>query len=60
MMKRRCSGVAMLTRPEPAIRLLINRRQSGLIASLYPRPDILLQGIDQSAGCFRPSSETVD
>ncbi len=50
----------MLTRPEPAIRLLINRRQSGLIASLYPRPDILLQGIDQSAGCFRPSSETVD
>ena len=31
----------------------------GLIAELYKQPDILLQGIDQTSGCFRPSSETL-
>ena len=49
----------MLTRPGVSIRLLINRNLSGLIAELYDRPDILLQGIDQSSGSFRPSSETL-
>lgn len=49
----------MLTRPGVSIRLLINRNLSGLIAELYNRPDILLQGIDQVSGSFRPSSETL-
>ncbi|MDO5675043.1 MAG: hypothetical protein Q4G66_09030 [bacterium] len=49
----------MLTRPGVSIRLLINRNLSGLIAELYDRPDILLQGIDQGRGSFRPSSETL-
>lgn len=49
----------MLTLPGVALRLLINRQQSGLIASLYPRPDILLQGIDLARGCFIPSRDSV-
>ena len=49
----------MLTRPGVSIRLLINRNSDGLIASLYERPDILLQGLDQKRGCFRPFRETV-
>ncbi len=49
----------MLTRPGVTLRLLINRQLPGLIAELYKQPDILLQGIDQTSGCFRPSSETL-
>ena len=49
----------MLIRPGVSIRLLINRNSTGLIASLYERPDILLQGLDQKRGCFRPFRETV-
>ncbi len=49
----------MLTRPGATLRLLINRNLSGLIAELYHRPDILLQGVDQRSGSFRPSSETL-
>ena len=49
----------MLTRPGVTLRLLINRQLPGLIAELYQQPDILLQGIDQTSGCFRPSSETL-
>ena len=49
----------MLTRPGVCLRLLINRNLSGLIGKLYQRPDILLQGIDQRNGCFRPSRESV-
>ena len=50
----------MLVRPGLSLRLLINRNLSGLIAELYQRPDILLQGIDQREGCFRPSSKTIN
>ncbi|MGD9950278.1 MAG: hypothetical protein AB7U29_17640 [Desulfobulbus sp.] len=49
----------MLTLPDVPIRLLINRRQSGLIASLYQQPGILLQGVDLTKGCFRPSRDSV-
>lgn len=49
----------MLTRPGVTLRLLINRQLSGLIAELYQHPDILLQGIDQRSGRFRPSRESV-
>ncbi|NLX17929.1 MAG: hypothetical protein GXY53_01405 [Desulfobulbus sp.] len=49
----------MLTLPGAEIRLLINRRQSGLISNLYTDPGILLQGLDLANGRFRPSRETV-
>jgi len=49
----------MLTLPNVPIRLLINRQQSGLIASLYQHPGILLQGVDLAKGCFRPSRDSV-
>ena len=49
----------MLTRPGVCLRLLINRNLSGLIGKLYQRPDILLQGIDQRNGCFRPSRQSI-
>jgi phosphoserine phosphatase len=49
----------MLTLPGVAIRLLINRQQNGLIASLYQQPGILLQGVDLSRGCFRPSRDSI-
>ncbi len=49
----------MLTLPNVPIRLLINRQQKGLIASLYQHPGILLQGLDLSKGCFRPSRDSV-
>lgn len=49
----------MLTLPEVPIRLLINRRQNGLISTLYQDPAILLQGIDLTHGCFRPSRESI-
>lgn len=49
----------MLTLPGVALRLLINRQQNGLIASLYKRPDILLQGIDLARGRFIPSRDSV-
>ncbi|MGE4558973.1 MAG: hypothetical protein AB7E77_02125 [Desulfobulbus sp.] len=49
----------MLTLPDVAIRLLINRQQSGLIASLYRQPGILLQGVDLTKGCFRPSRDSI-
>ncbi|QQG65360.1 haloacid dehalogenase-like hydrolase [Desulfobulbus oligotrophicus] len=49
----------MLTLPTADIRLLINRRQSGLISSLYTDPRILLQGLDLTNGRFRPSRETI-
>lgn len=49
----------MLTLPEVEIRLLINRRQRSLIASLYDDPRILLQGVDLSTGRFRPSRESI-
>jgi phosphoserine phosphatase len=49
----------MLTLPGVDIRLLINRRQNGLISSLYQDPRILLQGLDLDAGRFRPSRESI-
>ncbi|MDD2464562.1 MAG: hypothetical protein PHI97_11250 [Desulfobulbus sp.] len=49
----------MLTLPDVPIRLLINRRQSGLIASLYQSPGVLLQGVDLTKGCFRPSRDSI-
>lgn len=49
----------MLTLPGIDIRLLLNRRQSGLISTLYHNPDILLQGLDLTTGRFRPSRETI-
>jgi len=49
----------MLTLPGVDIRLLLNRRQSGLISSLYQDPRILLQGLDLDTGCFRPSRESI-
>jgi len=49
----------MLTLPGVAIRLLINRRQTGLISTLYQDPSILLQGLDLTTGRFRPSRESV-
>ena len=49
----------MLTRPDAKLRLLINRKQKGLIAQLYTDPEVLLQGVDTERGCFRPSRETI-
>ncbi len=49
----------MLTLPGVAIRLLINRNQTGLISTLYHEPDILLQGLDLQTGRFRPFRESV-
>ena len=49
----------MLTLPGVDIRLLINRRQRGLISSLYQDPRILLQGLDLTSGRFRPSRESI-
>jgi phosphoserine phosphatase len=49
----------MLTLPGVAIRLLINRRQTGLISTLYQDPSILLQGLDLTTGSFRPSRESI-
>ncbi len=48
----------MLTLPEVDIRLLVNRNQSGLISTLYQDPRILLQGLDQATGRFRPFRES--
>ncbi|MGI6656959.1 MAG: haloacid dehalogenase-like hydrolase [Desulfobulbus sp.] len=48
----------MLTLPGVRLRLLINRQQSGMISSLYHRPDILLQGVDLATGRFVPSRES--
>jgi phosphoserine phosphatase len=49
----------MLTLPGVDIRLLINRRQSGLISSLYQDPRVFLQGLDLNSGRFRPSRESI-
>lgn len=49
----------MLTLPAVAVRLLLNRNQSGLISTLYQDPDILLQGLDLRTGCFRPWRESI-
>lgn len=49
----------MLTLPEVAIRLLINRNQTGLISTLYQDPRILLQGLDLRTGQFRPFRESL-
>ena len=49
----------MLTLPEVAIRLLINRNQTGLISTLYQDPSVLLQGLDQRTGRFRPFRESL-
>lgn len=49
----------MLTLPEVDIRLLLNRRQRGLISSLYTDPNVLLQGLDLATGRFRPSRESI-
>ena len=48
----------MLTLPEVDLRLLLNRNQSGLISTLYQDPRILLQGLDQATGRFRPFRES--
>jgi len=49
----------MLTLPDVAIRLLLNRNQTGLISTLYQDPGILLQGLDLRTGCFRPTRESI-
>ncbi len=49
----------MLTLPEVPIRLLINRNQTGLISTLYQDPSVLLQGLDQRTGRFRPFRESL-
>lgn len=49
----------MLTLPAVAVRLLLNRNQSGLISTLYQDPDILLQGLDLRTGRFRPWRESI-
>jgi hypothetical protein len=49
----------MLTLPDVPLRLLINRKQNGLISSLYQQPNILLQGIDLRQGQFRPSRDSI-
>jgi len=49
----------MLTLPGVKLRLLINRKQSGIISRLYQQPDILLQGIDLCRGHFRPSHDSI-
>jgi phosphoserine phosphatase len=48
----------MLTLPDVDLRLLVNRNQSGLISTLYQDPRILLQGLDQATGRFRPFRES--
>ncbi len=50
----------MMTLPEVAVRLLINRNQTGLISTLYQDPGILLQGLDLRTGRFRPSRESLE
>jgi len=49
----------MLTLPAVAVRLLLNRNQSGLISTLYQDPAILLQGLDLRTGRFRPWRESI-
>ncbi|MCL2790543.1 MAG: haloacid dehalogenase-like hydrolase [Desulfobulbus sp.] len=49
----------MLTLPGIDIRLLLNRKQHGLIASLYEDPRILLQGLNLTTGRFRPARESI-
>jgi len=49
----------MLTLPGVDLRLLLNRRQNGLISTLYQDPDILLQGLDLTSGRFRPTRESI-
>ena len=49
----------MLTLPDVPIRLLINRNQTGLISTLYQDPSVLLQGLDQRTGRFRPFRESL-
>ncbi len=49
----------MLTLPGVAIRLLINRNQTGLISTLYQDPRFLLQGLDLRTGRFRPFRESL-
>lgn len=48
----------MLTLPDADIRLLLNRNQTGLISTLYQDPRILLQGLNQRTGRFRPFRES--
>ncbi|PID72691.1 MAG: hypothetical protein CSB34_00860 [Desulfobulbus propionicus] len=49
----------MLTFANVPLRLIINRNQKGAISSLYDDPNYLLQGIDSTAGTFRPSRKTM-
>ena len=49
----------MLTLPEVDLRLLLNRRQRGLIATLYEDRRILVQGLDLTTGRFRPDRESI-
>ncbi|MCL1979892.1 MAG: hypothetical protein FWG62_02315, partial [Proteobacteria bacterium] len=49
----------MLTLPEVDIRLLLNRQQPGLIASLYEDQQVLVQGLDLTTGRFRPARESI-
>jgi|GEM_PF-920108 Phosphoserine phosphatase len=49
----------MLTLPGIDIRLLLNRQQHGLIATLYEDPRILLQGLNLTTGRFRPARESI-
>ena len=49
----------MLTLPGVALRLLINRNLTSLIATLYADSEILHQGLDLRTGRFRPFRETV-
>ncbi|MDR2548819.1 MAG: hypothetical protein LBD10_01240 [Desulfobulbus sp.] len=49
----------MLTLPEVDIRLLLNRRQRGLIATLYEDRHVLVQGLDLATGRFRPARESI-
>ena len=44
--------------PDADIRLLLNRNQTGLISTLYQDPRILLQGLNQRTGRFRPFRES--
>ena len=48
----------MLTLPGVDLRLLLNRQQRGLIATLYEDPNILVQGLNLTTGRFRPSRES--
>ncbi|WP_310601001.1 HAD family hydrolase [Desulfobulbus sp.] len=49
----------MLTLPEVDLRLLLNRRQRGLIATLYEERHVLVQGLDLATGRFRPARESI-